>query len=166
MRKPKVLIKAAPKVTKFTIESICKYLLGNQMNLIDNIFLYPNFGVGFKVFMKRRPQDYYIVDHVRVKNNQHGKIFGLFHKNGVADNKINHIRRTLQNGRWGYELPEGKFYTENGIEFDIKHLEQLKEEKTKLLVKRNEMIGYVPFPKLQNQAQKKAKMEALAKKKK
>ncbi len=166
MRKPIVVTQVVPKLQNFTIESITKYLKTKEKNLIEKIFMFPSFGQGFKVFMRKRPQDYYIVDNVNVKNHRHGKIFGIYYPNGVMGNKITAIRRTLQDGRWGYEFPEGKCYTENGVEYDIKKIEQLRLEKNALISQRNKEIGFVPKIVQDRLNAKKAKAEAAAKKKK
>ena len=168
MRKPKLPpVKVLPKITKFTTDTISKYTKSNEKTLIEKLFYYPNFGVGFKVFMKRRPQDYWMVDNVRVKNNRHGKLFGTFWPNGVLSaQKVTQIRRTLQEGRWEYEIPKGVFHTDNGVKYDIEKIEKLIEEKTAMLAKRNQSIGYTPYPIVKKEEKKKAKMELLAKKKK
>jgi hypothetical protein len=116
--------------------------------------------------MRIRPQDYWFIDNVVLKNNSHGKVFGIFHKNGVGENKILKIRRTLQEGRWGIEIPTGKSYSENGVEYDIKKTEDLIVQKKELLKQRNEMIGYVHPIKQAILDKKKAKKEAVVKKKK
>ena len=166
MRKPVVVTQVIPKLQKFTIESLTKYLTTKQRNLVEQLFLYPNFGQGFKVFMRMRPFDYYIVDNVTVKNHRHGKIFGIFYENSIIENKIAKIRRTLQDGRWDYEYPEGKCYSDNGVEYDIKRIAQLREEKVAMMEKRNKIIGFVPQIILDKEQKRKAKLEALSKKKK
>ena len=166
MRKPKVISQIIPKLQSFTLEAICKYTKSKEKTLIEQLFYYPNFGQGFKVFMRMRPFEYYIVDNVTIKSNRHGKIFGVFYDNGVMADKIAKIRRTLQEGRWGVEYPQSKCYSDNGVEYDIKGTEALIEEKRAVLAKRNEIIGYVPKPILARAEKKKAKLEAATKKKK
>jgi len=71
------------------------------------------------------------------------------------ENKITKIRRTLQEGRWAFEFPEGKCHSDNGVEYDIKKIETLTEEKKELLRRRNQEIGYIPFPIKEREIKKK-----------
>ena len=166
MRKPKVVAKIIPKLQSFTIDSVCKYQFGSEKTLIEKLFYYPNFGQGFKIFLRIRPYEYYIVNNLVVKNNRHGKVFGIYHEDNKMENKIKKVRRTLQDGRWDIEYPQDKCYSENGVEYDIKKIEDLVSVKKQLLAKRNKEIGYIPFFYKLCQEKKKAKLEATAKKKK
>ena len=166
MRKPKITTQIIPKLKSFTLDSVTKYTKGKEKNLVEQLFYFPNFGQGFKVFMRMRPYEYWVVDNVTVKNNRHGKIFGMYFDKDVMENKIAKIRRTLQEGRWGFEFPNDKVYSENGVEYNIKETQDLIAEKSQILVKRNQSIGHVPKQILEREQKKKAKLEASTKKKK
>ncbi len=132
-------------IKRHTIESVSKYFSKSYKTLIELITIFPNSGQNFKVFLKRRPQDYYIVDHLNLKNNRHGKVFGVFYRNGEGNNKVTKIRNVLKPGVWTFEPLDGKTYSENGVEYDIKTTELLIEEKKNLLAERNKMLGYVDY---------------------
>ena len=151
-------------IKRHTIESVSKYFMKSYKTLIELITIFPNMGRGFKIFLKRRPQDYYIVDEVNLKNNRHGKIFGIFHKDGEENKKITKIRNVLKPGLWAFEPLDGKCHTDNGIEYDIKSTELLIDEKKRLLSQRNKMLGYVDYNK-KLEEEKKMKAKTSAKKK-
>jgi len=144
-KKLKVVQAVLTPIKRHTIESVSKYISKNYKTLLELITFFPNFGQGFKVFLKRRPQDYYIVDHLNLKNNRHGKVFGLFYRNGEVNNKVTKIRNVLKPGLWAFEPLDGKTYSDNGIEYDIKKTELLIEEKKNLLAQRNKMFGFVDY---------------------
>ena len=72
-------------------------------------------------------------------------MFGIFNRNGEANNKVTKIRNVLKPGLWAFEPLDGKTYSENGVEYDIKKTELLIEEKKNLLVQRNKMFGFVDY---------------------
>lgn len=162
--KLKVVQPIITPIKRHTIESVSKYFMKSYKTLIELISIFPNSGRGFKVFLKRRPQDFYIVDEVNLKNNRHGKVFGIFHKDGEENKKVTKIRNVLKPGLWAFEPLEGKSYSDNGVEYDIKNIELLIDEKKKLLAQRNNMLGNVDFMKKLNQ-EKKLKAKPAAKKK-
>jgi hypothetical protein len=166
MSKSNVVAKVLPKLQSFTLESVCKYTKEKEKSLIDQLFFYPNFGKGFKVFLRIRPFEHWIVDNVRVKNNRHGIIFGVNYLNGVENKKVTKIRRTLQEGRWAHDYPEGLCYSDNGIAYDIKKIESLMEEKRKLIDIRNRELEIIPNYIKEHRQKRQAKLEAAAKKKK
>jgi hypothetical protein len=166
MSRSKVITKVLPKLQNFTLESVCKYQKEKEKTLIENLFFYPNFGKGFKVFLRIRPFEHWIVDNVKVKNNRHGKIFGINYLDGVETKKITKIRRTLQEGRWAHEYPEGLCYSDNGVPYDIKKIENLMDEKRKLIDFRNRELGILPQYIKEHRQKRQAKLEAAAKKKK
>ncbi len=154
------------QIKRFTIDGISKYYNKFNKNLIEMLFLFPNFGEGFKIYMKRRVQDYYLIDHVNIKNHRHGKIFGMFYKNGVPVEKdIKKIRKTLQDGRWLFEPPVGIYTTENGLEYDIVKTQKLIEEKKEILNKRHTLLEKVDFRKQKKIEEKEAKNNPKKKKK-
>ena len=151
-------------IKRHTIESVSKYFMKSYKTLIELISIFPNFGQGFKIFLKRRTQDYYIVDGVNLKNNRHGKIFGIFHKNGEENKKIAKIRNVLKPGLWTFEPLEGKCYSDNGVEYDINATEVLIEEKKKLLAQRNKILEVVDYRR-KMELEKKLKPKTVTKKK-
>lgn len=165
--KPKVAAVVVPKIQRFTIDAVCKFAKKHkELNLLQMIFMFPNFGQGFKVFYKIRPQDYHIVDNISMKNNRHGKLFGIFYKNGQMEKKIKEIRNTLKPGRWLFEPSPGICHTDNAIQYDILKTEQLIEEKKKMMMERNKMFGIIGYYKNLELEKKKKIAEQLAKKKK
>ena len=151
-------------IKRHTIESVSKYFMKSYKTLIELISIFPNLGRGFKVFLKRRPIDYYIVDEVNLKNNRHGKIFGIFHNNGETSKKIAKIRNVLKPGLWTFTPSEGKCYSDNGVEYDINATELMIDEKKKMLAQRNKILGVVDFRR-KLELEKKLKPKTTAKKK-
>lgn len=134
-------IKAAlPAIKRFTIESVSKYAFRKHKDLVEILFLYPNFGKGFKIFTKSKIQDYYIIDHANVKNNQHGKVYGMYYRNGIAGKKIIKLSNNLKEGRWIFDPPVGKYRTVNGVEYDLHKIQNLIEIKNDLLDKRTRIL--------------------------
>jgi hypothetical protein len=155
-----------PKIRKYTIDSVSKYSYIGVKNLVELLSLFPNFGQGFKVFLKKRAADYYIIDHANIKNNRHAALFGMFHKNGIMQKKVEYIRNSLKPGLWNFEPTCSKYITDNGIAYDIKRTEELIEEKKSLMEKRNKMLDIIDFKRQEKEEKKKKKEEANKSKKK
>lgn len=158
MRQPvaKVAKPIIPQIRRYTIDLVSKYGTKSHKNLVQTLFMFPNFGQGFKIFMKIRKQEYYIIDNVTVKNNKHGKLFGISYKKGFGENKIKAIRNTLKEGRWQFEPSEGTYYTDNAVEYDIKKTEDLIEEKKTMLRERSRILELEDFRRKEKEEKKKA----------
>jgi hypothetical protein len=154
-----------PQIKRFTIETVSKYATKGVKNLVEMLSLFPNQGIGFKIFNQVNKTDYYIVDNVNFKDNRHAKIFGIFHKNGIMGKKVEQIKNTLKTNRWKFEPTTEKCYTDNGIEYDIARTEALIEEKKKLLAKRNQLLGFIDHRRNLAQEIRKKKAESKGKKK-
>ena len=127
------------KVKQNTIESVTKYSFRNKKTLCELLGLYPGHGIGFKLFKKGDPEDYYFIEKLNLKNNRNSTIFARFHKKGVALNKLVRIRNTVNSQIWNFE-PSVSNKTQNGLEYDIQKLEQLITAKKNLLEKRQNLL--------------------------
>jgi len=55
------------------------------------------------------------------------------------------MQNSLKKGRWNIEIPEGEITTETGAVYDIKRMEELIEEKKKLMKRRVVEMGLNHF---------------------
>lgn len=131
---------AAPTIKRFTIEAVTKYSHRNYKSLAELLFLYPNFGKGFKVFQKMKKEDYYLIENTIVLNNRDGKLYGCYLKNGIGNKSPKKLSNNLKEGRWFLEPPAGKIKSDNKIEYDLQKIQALIDEKADLLDKRKRML--------------------------
>jgi hypothetical protein len=166
MSKQAVTKIVTPAVRRFTIDGVSKYSFKGVKTLIELMSLFPNYGMGFRIWRKTNKNEYFILDKINIKNNRNAELFGIPHKDGVPSNKIEKIRSTQQDIGWNYEPLTTKCYTDNGVEYDIKRMEELIAIKKKVIEKRNTLLG-LPHPlKAIKEEIKKKKLEATAKPKK
>jgi hypothetical protein len=152
-----------PAIRRFTIDSVSRFSYKGVKSLTELMTLFPNFGMGFRLWRKAEKNDYYILDKIVVKNNRNAEFYGIFHKNGVATRKIDKIRSTQQDIGWHFEPLTTKCYTDNGVEYDIKKFEELIAIKKKMMERRNKLLE-LPSPlKAKKEEIKKKKAEASAK---
>lgn len=161
----KVAVVAAKR---FTFDKLVNFQNKGLRNLPELLSLFPNYGVGFKVFYKSdREKENFIIDKVNPINNRHADFYGLKHNaDGLAGNKIEKIKNTLKRGIWNFTIQPGKFVTDNGVEFDIKKTEELIEKKKMFMQNRLKALNEPPKGKLLREEEKKKKLEAAAASKK
>jgi hypothetical protein len=155
----KVTKSLIPVLKRYTIEKVSKFATGHTKNLAELLSLYPNYGLGFKVFLKSEKNDYFIIDRVCPKSNRFAKFYGILYQNGQIVNRIEKLRYVLKDKAWNY-LPDSKCQTENGLNYDIKQTEELIKMKRTLLEERGKILG-LPNPlKAYKEELKKKKAEA------
>jgi len=157
----KVAVVAAKR---FTLDKVVAYQHKGIRNLPELLSLYPNYGLGFKVFYKNdKDKSYYYIDKVNPINNRHADFYGLHYtNNGVAGNRIEKIKNTLKKGIWNFSITPGIFVTDNGVEYDIKKTEELIEKKKLFLESRLKALGEPTKGKLIREEEKRKKAEAAA----
>lgn len=152
---------------RFTIDKVTSFQHRGLKNLPELLSLFPNYGLGFKVFMKGNKENYFLIDKVNIINNRHADFFGLKYSSNLLDaNKIEKLRNTLKQGIWNYCVMPGKCLTDNGIEYDIKKTEELIDKKKIFLENRLKHLGIVSKGKEIRAEEKKKKLEKASDKKK
>jgi hypothetical protein len=156
----KKLAKPAVQVIKrFTIDKVTKFANSNKKNLAELLSVYPNYGVGFKVFYKDEKNEYYVIDRVIPKSSRNAIMYGILFKNGQMINRVQRIRYHLKENIWNY-IPDSTCKTDNGLEYDIKETEELIKAKRQMFEERGKLFG-LPSPiKAQKDEIKKKKAEA------
>lgn len=154
--------KAAVIAKRFTLDKVINFQHKAIRNLPELLSLYPNYGLGFKVFLKHDAnKTYYFIDKVNPLNNRHADFYGIkYTKNGVEGNKNERIRNTLKKGIWNFTVTPGKCVTENGMEYDIKNIEDLVDKKKQFLESREKALGLVSKLRLAREEEKKNKLES------
>lgn len=161
----KNLIKVvAPQLRRYTVDQIAKHHYKGVKSLSEQLSAFPGNGVGFKVFLRRSPENYYMVDHVNVKSYRNLSVYGIYYHNGVIQKKVIALRNTLKSGIWNFTPSDQISYTENGLSYNISEMEKLINEKKSLLAKRNKMLGITDARKSES-IEKKNKKKAAATKK-
>ncbi len=163
----KVLAKPiAPVVRRYTIDSVSKFSTKFNRNLPQLLSLFPNYGVGFKIFMKHNKDDYYIIDRSIIKSNKHAKLYGIPYEQGVMIKKIEKLKYILKRGIWNFQPSSTVTTTENGLDYNIAHYEELIKQKKMIIEKRGKLLG-LPNPlKMKKDELKKIKEAAASKPKK
>ena len=161
------LKKAVILAKRFTIDKVCAFQHKNLRTLPELLSLYPNYGIGFKVFLKGEKDIFYFIDKVNPINNRHADFYGLqYSDSGIVGNKIEKLRNTLKQGIWNYSIVPGKCITDNGVEYDIKKTEELVEKKKAFLENRLKLLGEVPKGKIARIEEAKLKLAKASEKKK
>ena len=147
---------------RFTFDKIVNFQHKGIRNLPELLSLFPNYGLGFKVFFKSdNEKEQYIIDKVNPINHRHADFYGLkYNSNTLVGNKIEKLKNTLKKGIWNFTIQPGKFVTDNGVEYDIKKTEELIEKKRLFLLSRCQLLDEKPKGKLIREDAKKKKLEA------
>jgi len=153
---------------RFTFDKCVNYQHQGVRNLPELLSLFPNYGLGFKVFFKSdKDKEYHLIDKVNPINNKHADFYGLkYNSSGFAGKRIEKIKNTLKKGIWNYTVQPGKFVTDNGVEFDIQKTEELIAKKKLFIESRLKALNETPKGVLIRAEEKKKKLEAAAASKK
>jgi hypothetical protein len=149
----------APLLNRFTIDKVTKFASSHKKNLAELLSIYPNYGTGFKVFLKSDKNEHYVIDRVIPKSNRNAKFYGIFYKNGELVKKVENLKYVLRDKVWNYQ-PDSKCQTQNCIDYDIKETEELIEEKKKMFEERGKILGLANPLKAHKEELKKKKAEA------
>ena len=163
----KVLVKAKviPAVKRYTIDAVTKFSTKNKRNLPQLLSLFPNYGTGFKIYLKNDKDNYYIVDRVIIKSNKHAKFFGILYQKDVMIKKIDRLKYILKKGLWNFEPSSNITTTENGLEYNIARYEDLIYQKKNIIAQRGKLLD-LPNPLKTKKDELKKKKEAAIKPKK
>jgi hypothetical protein len=149
-----------PSIKRFTLDAVSKYSYKGVKTLTELMSLFPNFGMGFRLWRKSNRDEYFILDKISVKNNRNAEFFGILHRNGEATKRVERIRTTQQDLGWNFEPLTTKCYTDNGVEYDIKKYEELIAQKKKIIERRNKILEFQNPLVAQKEEIKKKKAEA------
>lgn len=135
------------QVAKITFESVIKYSALKKTNLISRLALLPG-ARNIVIALKNQPSLKYQIDHISfkviiqlVQDNKHGKIFGFQLENGKPLPRITAIKNVLKPQRYLIESYPEQTTTDNGVIYNLTELNELIQEKERLIKRRNKMLG-------------------------
>ena len=159
--KTDALKKATVVAKRFTLDKVVNFQHKAIRSLPELLSLYPNYGLGFKVFLRNDAnKTYYYIDKLNLINNKNADFFGIKYTiNGVTGNKVEKIKNTDKKGIWNFNVTPGRCVTDNGMEYDIKKIEELMDKKKQFLESREKALGLISKTKQIKLGEKKKNLE-------
>ena len=109
----------------FVLKDLIGYESKQYKSLLEEVSLYPNQGVGFRIAKIYWPENHYVkILHVEYENNKIARIFGRKYANGAPEHdSIVQVDRVTTRGLWKYDIADAFCDLGNGLIYTNKDFE-------------------------------------------